>query len=67
MDEIKGDEVEYVIVSKWQEKKDFQTWVARPEHVEEHKEMNKKLKAAKVNQVHSKSIKTIFCRRILNL
>ncbi|GEQ06787.1 antibiotic biosynthesis monooxygenase [Staphylococcus gallinarum] len=41
----KADEVEYVIVSKWQEKKDFQTWVARPEHVEEHKEMNKKIKS----------------------
>lgn len=40
----KGDEVEYVIVSKWQEKQHFQAWVSRPSHVAEHKEMNKKSK-----------------------
>lgn len=33
--------LEYVIVSKWDDKKDFQDWVSRPDHVEEHKNMNK--------------------------
>ena len=40
----KSDDVEYVVVSKWDEKKDFQNWVARPSHVEEHKAMHKKSK-----------------------
>ncbi|NWK83369.1 antibiotic biosynthesis monooxygenase [Staphylococcus sp. GSSP0090] len=40
----KADDVEYVVVSKWEEKKDFQNWVARPSHVEEHKAMHKKSK-----------------------
>lgn len=33
--------LEYAIVSKWDDKKDFQAWVSRPDHIEEHKSMNK--------------------------
>ncbi len=40
----KMDTVEYVIVSKWTEKKDFTAWLSREEHVNEHKEMIKQKK-----------------------
>ncbi|MFP7735536.1 antibiotic biosynthesis monooxygenase family protein [Priestia aryabhattai] len=36
------DKVEYVFVSKWEEKQFFQAWISREEHVNEHKEVNKK-------------------------
>ncbi|MDT3764768.1 antibiotic biosynthesis monooxygenase family protein [Priestia filamentosa] len=36
--------VEYVFVSKWEKQEDFKAWISREEHVEEHKEMNKKKK-----------------------
>lgn len=44
------NKLEYAIVSKWNDKKDFQAWVSRPSHVEEHKNMNKESK----NQEESK-------------
>lgn len=33
------DEIEYVIVSKWNDKKDFQNWFGRKEHAEGHRKM----------------------------
>ena len=39
-----GSKLEYAIVSKWNDKKDFQAWISRPSHVEEHKAMHKKSK-----------------------
>ncbi|MFC4619535.1 antibiotic biosynthesis monooxygenase family protein [Camelliibacillus cellulosilyticus] len=39
-----GDTVEYVFVSKWKDQADFKNWISREEHVQEHKEMNKKRK-----------------------
>ncbi|PTE84204.1 hypothetical protein BUY79_06000 [Staphylococcus equorum] len=36
--------ISYSIVSKWNKKKDFQAWVSRPAHVEEHKNMRKEEK-----------------------
>jgi heme-degrading monooxygenase HmoA len=35
------DRVEYVLVTKWENKEYFKKWVTREEHVEEHKEMHK--------------------------
>ncbi|MCD8841683.1 antibiotic biosynthesis monooxygenase [Staphylococcus arlettae] len=35
------NKLEYSIISKWNDKKDFQAWVSRPAHLEEHKNMNK--------------------------
>lgn len=29
--------VSYQLVSKWADKKDFQAWIGRPEHLEEHR------------------------------
>jgi len=37
-----ADKVEYVFVSKWEDKQFFQAWISREEHVNEHKEANKK-------------------------
>ncbi|AVX06704.1 MULTISPECIES: antibiotic biosynthesis monooxygenase family protein [Priestia] len=37
-----ADKVEYVLVSKWEDKQFFQAWISREEHVNEHKEANKK-------------------------
>nr|WP_263314415.1 antibiotic biosynthesis monooxygenase [Mammaliicoccus sp. Marseille-Q6498] len=39
-----GSKLEYAIVSKWQDKKDFQAWISRPAHIEEHKNMSKEAK-----------------------
>lgn len=39
-----GSKLEYAIVSKWHDKKDFQAWISRPAHVEEHKNMSKEAK-----------------------
>ncbi|MDQ0217788.1 antibiotic biosynthesis monooxygenase [Peribacillus cavernae] len=39
-----SETVEYVTVSKWESQADFKAWIARDEHVEEHKEMNIKRK-----------------------
>lgn len=38
------NKLEYAIVSKWDHKEDFQAWVSRPSHIEEHKNMNKEAK-----------------------
>lgn len=32
---------EFMLVSKWQSKKDFQGWLKRPEHLQEHREAHK--------------------------
>lgn len=31
------NEVSYTLVTKWQDKKDFQAWLKRPEHLQEHR------------------------------
>ncbi len=36
----KAEEIEYVYVSKWNDKKDFQNWLSRPEHAQGHQEKN---------------------------
>ncbi|MGY0694973.1 antibiotic biosynthesis monooxygenase family protein [Virgibacillus sp. FSP13] len=36
-----NEEVEYVLVSKWEEQSDFKSWISRDEHIQEHKEMQK--------------------------
>jgi len=36
--------VEFVYVSKWESQADFKAWISREDHVNEHKEMNKKRK-----------------------
>lgn len=49
-----GSKLEYAIVSKWNDKKDFQAWISRPSHVEEHKNMSKEKKEneeAKVSKI----------------
>lgn len=33
---------EFMLVSKWESKKDFQNWLKRPEHLQEHREAHKK-------------------------
>ena len=35
------DTCEFVLVSKWHEKKDFQAWLKRPEHLQHHREAHK--------------------------
>jgi heme-degrading monooxygenase HmoA len=30
--------IDFQLVSKWQEKKDFQAWLKRPEHLQKHRE-----------------------------
>lgn len=32
---------EFMLVSKWKSKKDFQNWLKRPEHLQEHREAHK--------------------------
>ncbi|UEX89641.1 antibiotic biosynthesis monooxygenase family protein [Staphylococcus ratti] len=57
------DKLEYAIVSKWHDKKDFQAWVSRPEHVEEHKNKNQTSKVqeeAKYSAI-DKQIKKYEC------
>ncbi|MCM3444580.1 antibiotic biosynthesis monooxygenase family protein [Metabacillus halosaccharovorans] len=36
--------VEFVYVSKWESQSDFKAWISREDHVNEHKQMNKKRK-----------------------
>ncbi len=38
------DTVEFVYVSKWESQDAFKAWISRDEHVNEHKEMNKRRK-----------------------
>ena len=38
------DIVEFVYVSKWESQDAFKAWISRDEHVNEHKEMNKRRK-----------------------
>lgn len=38
------DTVEFVYVSKWESQDAFKAWISRDEHVNEHKEMNKRKK-----------------------
>ncbi|WP_430609763.1 antibiotic biosynthesis monooxygenase family protein [Enterococcus sp. DIV0876] len=33
--------VTFQLVSKWQEKKDFQAWLKRPEHLQKHREAHR--------------------------
>ncbi|MGC6769157.1 antibiotic biosynthesis monooxygenase family protein [Enterococcus sp. LJL51] len=35
------DTCEFTLVSKWQDKKDFQAWLKRPEHLEKHRAAHK--------------------------
>ncbi|MDK9875777.1 MAG: hypothetical protein ACTIL1_11305 [Staphylococcus equorum] len=44
MEKRKKSKILYSIVSKWKQKKDFQAWVMRPAHIEEHKHMRKEEK-----------------------
>ncbi|MBO0440030.1 hypothetical protein DOK67_0000185 [Enterococcus sp. DIV0212c] len=39
------DTCEFMLVSKWQSKKDFQNWLKRPEHLQEHREAHKNKEA----------------------
>ena len=32
---------EFMLVSKWQSKKDFQNWLKRPEHLQEHRDAHR--------------------------
>lgn len=46
--------VEYVMVSKWESEADFKKWITRDEHVNEHKDMNKKRKESEQLPYHVK-------------
>lgn len=35
------DTCEFMLVSKWESKKDFQSWLKRPEHLQEHRDAHK--------------------------
>ncbi|MBL1229011.1 antibiotic biosynthesis monooxygenase [Enterococcus sp. BWB1-3] len=35
------DTCEFVLVSKWKDKKAFQAWLKRPEHLQQHREAHK--------------------------
>jgi len=35
------DTCEFMLVSKWESKKDFQNWLKRPEHLQEHRDAHK--------------------------
>lgn len=35
------DTCEFMLVSRWQSKKDFQNWLKRPEHLQEHRDTHK--------------------------
>ncbi|MEI5994952.1 antibiotic biosynthesis monooxygenase family protein [Candidatus Enterococcus mansonii] len=35
------DVCEFMLVSKWESKKDFQNWLKRPEHLQKHREAHK--------------------------
>lgn len=48
------DRVEYVMVSKWESEADFKGWLTREEHVNEHKDMNKKRKESGERPYHIK-------------
>jgi heme-degrading monooxygenase HmoA len=39
------DTCEFVMVSKWKDKKDFQAWLKRPEHLQQHREAHKNKEA----------------------
>ncbi|MBO0422084.1 antibiotic biosynthesis monooxygenase [Enterococcus plantarum] len=39
------DTCEFMLVSKWQSKKDFQNWLKRPEHLQEHREAHQNKEA----------------------
>ncbi|MFK4567398.1 antibiotic biosynthesis monooxygenase family protein [Enterococcus sp. UD-01] len=39
------DSCEFVLVSKWQDKKAFQAWLKRPEHLQQHREAHKNKEA----------------------
>ncbi|ALS03218.1 antibiotic biosynthesis monooxygenase [Enterococcus silesiacus] len=51
------DTCEFMLVSKWESKKDFQNWLKRPEHLQEHREAHKN-KEAKPSFVLEKSRKS---------
>lgn len=36
---------EFMLVSKWENKKEFQNWLKRPEHLQEHREAHKNKEA----------------------
>ena len=38
LDQRKKASVDFQLVSKWQEKKHFQAWLKRPEHLQKHRE-----------------------------
>ncbi|MDY0943861.1 antibiotic biosynthesis monooxygenase family protein [Priestia megaterium] len=50
------DRVEYVLVTKWENKEHFKKWLTREEHVEEHKEMNKQKKQGSQEELQFKKI-----------
>ena len=50
----KRDNVEYILVTKWENKEFFKKWVSREEHIEEHKEMAKQKKQGLGNEVQFK-------------
>lgn len=54
----KDNLVEYVIVTKWNSKKDFIAWLSRDQHVNEHKEMNQQKKQGIIEEPIMK--KTVF-------
>ncbi|WP_139491278.1 antibiotic biosynthesis monooxygenase family protein [Brevibacillus dissolubilis] len=45
---VHAETVEFVFVSKWNAQADFQKWISREEHVQEHKEKYKEQKASGV-------------------
>ncbi|MBP1048105.1 antibiotic biosynthesis monooxygenase [Enterococcus sp. BWM-S5] len=52
------DSCEFTLVSKWQTKKDFQEWLKRPEHLQQHREAHKNKDASKPSLVLEKSQKS---------
>ncbi|MED4074527.1 antibiotic biosynthesis monooxygenase family protein [Priestia endophytica] len=59
------DRVEYVLVTRWENKEYFKKWVTREEHVEEHKEMHKQKQQGLQEEVQLK--KTLRQYKMANI